>query len=112
MTLEVSRVWWGWLVIQLVVVSWDLSYVLLRPWSMSVWLWSPYKLYSQIDYVYGIHPLTKEFNPFCAAQSWLNVVENIFYAIGLYFYRFKGDQNLGYLIWFGTLVATFAKTVL
>ena len=110
--LEVVRFWWVWLVIQLVVVSWDMSYVLLRPFSMNVWLWQPYSLYAQIDYVYGIHPLTKEFNPFCAAQSWMNVVENFFYAVGLYFYRFRGDQNLGYIIWFGTLVATFSKTVL
>jgi len=110
--LEVGLFWWIWLAVQLIVVSWDLSYVLLRPFSLTFFLWQPYKLYSTIDLVYGIHPITKHYNPFCAAQSWMNVAENVFYTLGLYFYRFRGQRNLGYVLWFGALVATFSKTVL
>jgi hypothetical protein len=112
MALEVPSLWWVWLAVQLIVVTWDLCFVLLRPWSLRIWLWSPYDLYSTIDLVYGIHPLTKEFNPFCWGQSAMNVVENVFYALGLFYYRFRGQRNLGYVLWFGALIATFSKTVL
>lgn len=63
--------------------------------------------YATVDYVYG--HIT---NAFGWGQTYMNVVENIGYAFALYQYRVKGNRKLGYLLWFGLLIATFAKTVL
>ncbi len=63
--------------------------------------------YATIDYVYrGVD------NAFGWGQSYMNVVENIGYLWALYQYRVKGNKKLGYIVWFGLLIATFSKTVL
>jgi hypothetical protein len=110
----VPRFWWVWLTVQLVVVTWDLCYILLRPHTLPggalAAFWSPYKLYSTIDLVYGVR--NNEYNAFGIGQSLMNVVENVFYLIGLYLYRVRGNKNAAFVVWFGALVATFSKTVL
>ena len=46
-----------WLAVQLIVVSWDATYVLLRPRTMEggdlFLFFSPYKLYITIDHLYA-----------------------------------------------------------
>jgi hypothetical protein len=110
----VPRFWWVWLTVQLVVVTWDLCYILLRPHTLPggalATIWKPYALYSTIDLVYGVR--NGEFNAFGYGQSLMNVVENVFYLIGLYLYRVRGNKNAAFVVWFGALVATFSKTVL
>ncbi len=112
-SLEPPRAWWLWLTVQLVVVTWDLCYILLRPRTLPggslAFLYVPYVLYSTIDLVYGVR--NGEFNAFGIGQSLMNIAENACYAYGLVQYR-RGKKNLAYVLWFGALVATFSKTVL
>ena len=46
-----------WLLCSAIVCTWDASFVLLRPRSMSggdlSYIWKPYALYIQIDKLYG-----------------------------------------------------------
>ena len=59
-----------WLALTTVIVLWDASFVLLRPWSMEVPLWAPYKDYVQVDKLYGDLD-----DSFVWSQSVLNLVE-------------------------------------
>ena len=112
--LELPRFWWVWLTVQLVVVTWDLGYILLRPHTLPggalAFLYKPYVLYSTIDLVYGVR--NDEFNAFGIGQSLMNVLENLTYLFGLWQYRVRHNKNLALVVWFGALVATFSKTVL
>ncbi len=112
--LDVPRLWWVWLTAQLLVVTWDLGYILLRPRTLPggdlAFIYKPYVLYSTIDLVYGVRD--GEFNAFGIGQSLMNVLENVAYLIGLWLYRVRRDKNFAFVVWFGALVATFSKTVL
>ncbi|MCJ1478275.1 hypothetical protein MMC13_006952 [Lambiella insularis] len=77
-----------WLVISVPLVVWDASYVLLRPYSMPGgslhWpVWVPYKLYGEVDHVYGFQAMEAK-NGFTAGQTMLNVVETIGYMTYLW----------------------------
>ncbi|KAI0199626.1 hypothetical protein F4808DRAFT_432314 [Astrocystis sublimbata] len=82
-----------WLAVSLPLVAWDCGYVLLRPRTMPGgdlhWpLYTPYAIYSEVDYVYG----WKAFNAksgFTGAQGFLNVVETLMYI----YYAFVWYQN-------------------
>lgn len=104
---SLPRQWWAWLVVQLVVVTWDYCYVLLRPHSLPggslAPLFSPYVKYAQMDLVYGTY------HPFGIAQSWMNVAENLTYLAGLLLHQYYHDHNRAALVWFGALAATFSK---
>ncbi|SOV04563.1 related to Adiponectin receptor 1 [Ustilago sp. UG-2017a] len=76
----------AWLFLSSFVVAWDVGYILLRPRSFLGgdlhWIWSSYKLYMNIDYIYGL-PSWDAKDGFPAAQSLMNVVEcflNLFYV--------------------------------
>lgn len=73
----------AWLIISLPLVIWDMLYIFLRPHTMPGGnlhspIWAPYKLYGQIDYVYG-WPAWEAKDGFSAAQSVLNLVETLGY---------------------------------
>ncbi|KAI9902436.1 hypothetical protein N3K66_001788 [Trichothecium roseum] len=73
-----------WLAVSLPLVIWDTVYVLGRPATMPGgslhWpLWVPYKLYGEVDYVYGL-PALEAKSGFTAAQGSLNVVETLMYV--------------------------------
>ncbi|KAM3515285.1 hypothetical protein MY11210_001026 [Beauveria gryllotalpidicola] len=72
-----------WLGVSLPLVIWDTAYVLGRPHTMEHgWLhwplWSPYKLYGEIDHVYGWKAFHAK-SGFTAAQGALNAVETVMY---------------------------------
>lgn len=71
-----------WLLVSVPLVIWDTGYVLLRPHSMPGgklhFPWTPYALYGVIDHVYG-WPAFNSGSGFTAAQSWVNVIETVFY---------------------------------
>lgn len=76
-----------WLTISVPLVIWDTGYVLLRPHSMPggklhAPIWKPYALYGAVDYIYG-WPAWDGRNGFTAAQSSVNLLETIGYAIYL-----------------------------
>ncbi|OJJ47631.1 hypothetical protein ASPZODRAFT_131177 [Penicilliopsis zonata CBS 506.65] len=78
----------AWLLISVPLVAWDAGYVLLRPHSMPGGkfhspIWTPYALYGTIDYIYG-WPAFNARNGFTAAQTVLNLAENVAYIYYLY----------------------------
>lgn len=85
-----------WLLVSLPLVTWDAGYVLLRPHSMPGgalhWpVWAPYKLYGEMDYIYGWKAFNEN-NGFTAAQTLLNVVETAMYVYYLYVVFTHGRQ--------------------
>ncbi|KAM3503239.1 hypothetical protein MY10362_004320 [Beauveria mimosiformis] len=74
-----------WLGVSLPLVIWDTVYVLGRPHTMEHgWLhwpfWSPYKLYGEVDHVYGWKAFHAK-SGFTAAQGALNAVETVMYLV-------------------------------
>ncbi|KAK8125367.1 uncharacterized protein PG998_001126 [Apiospora kogelbergensis] len=72
-----------WFAVSLPLVIWDSIYVLGRPHTMEggwlFWpLYVPYKLYGEVDHVYGWKSYHAR-NGFTAAQGSLNVVETAMY---------------------------------
>ncbi|KAG5967027.1 hypothetical protein E4U58_002332 [Claviceps cyperi] len=88
-----------WLALSLPLVIWDTGYVLGRPHTMhggrAHWpLWLPYKLYGEVDYVYGWKAILDK-NGFTAAQSTLNVIETVLYLVYLSLWRSRGSREGG-----------------
>lgn len=124
----------AWLAFSLPVVLWDTGYVLGRPHTMeggvAHWpLWLPYKLYAEVDYVYGWKAVHDN-NGFTAAQGLLNVVETAMYVAYLWVWHSRGEiaegeerayrarvvrgrpGALALLVGFSAAVMTLSKTVL
>ncbi|PKS10365.1 hypothetical protein jhhlp_002116, partial [Lomentospora prolificans] len=114
-----------WLGVSLPLVVWDTGYVLGRPLTMEGgslhWpLWTPYKLYGEIDHIYGWKAFNAG-NGFTSAQGTLNVVETIMYLAYLYLWRnnkaadgsVRGREGgLALLLGWAAAVMTLSKTVL
>lgn len=126
-----------WMAVSLPLVVWDTGYVLGRPHTMEGgrlhWpLWAPYKLYGQVDHIYGWKALEAR-NGFTAAQGFLNLVETAMYLAYLCVYWRSADADPGtrpaaasprnkalrgragavaVLIGFSAAVMTLSKTVL
>ncbi|KFA48357.1 hypothetical protein S40293_04491 [Stachybotrys chartarum IBT 40293] len=111
-----------WMAVSLPLVVWDTVYVLGRPLTMEGgplhWpLWAPYKLYGEVDHIYGWKAFNAH-NGFTAAQGTLNVIETVMYAAYLWLARSNGrtvggrQGALAVLIGFSAAVMTLSKTVL
>ncbi|KAJ9478191.1 ADIPOR-like receptor IZH2 [Pseudozyma hubeiensis] len=108
----------AWLFLSSFVVAWDVGYILLRPRSMLGgdlhWLWSPYALYMNIDYVYGL-PSWDSKDGFPAAQSLMNVGESIINLFYIYLVHVKATpEALAVAPVYGlvTVIMTLSKTFL
>ncbi|KAI0298967.1 hypothetical protein B0F90DRAFT_1729648 [Multifurca ochricompacta] len=74
------------------------------------WIWEPYGLYQEVDYVYGIKAL-QDNNGFTNAQSLLNLIEtalNVFYLYLAHVTKYPAASIVG----FASIVMTLSKTVL
>lgn len=122
-----------WLAVSLPPVTWDTAYVLLRPHTMEGgalhWpLFTPYKLYGEIDHVYGWKAWNAG-NGFTAAQGTLNAIETAMYLWYAYLYLGRGRPVAGsdtgvkrtvegragataLLVGFSAAIMTLSKTVL
>ncbi|KAI2612945.1 uncharacterized protein GGS25DRAFT_477881 [Hypoxylon fragiforme] len=94
-----SRLTLFWLAVSLPLVAWDSGYVLLRPLTMEGgslhWpLYTPYKLYGEVDHVYGWKAF-KAGNGFTGAQGALNVLETTMYLVYLWLYFARGTTAAG-----------------
>lgn len=114
----------AWLAVSLPLVIWDTFYVLGRPHTMEGgWmhypLWAPYKLYGEVDHVYG----WKHYNSgsgFTSAQGALNAIETVMYLYYAYVFYVKapktnvsGRQASGAVLTaFSAAVMTLSKTLL
>ncbi|KAI1094445.1 hypothetical protein F5B19DRAFT_58429 [Rostrohypoxylon terebratum] len=90
---RLTLLWFG---LSLPLVIWDTGYVLLRPHTMEGGslhhpLYTPYKLYGEVDHVYGWKAFHAH-NGFTSAQGALNVVETLMYLFYVAYYVFKGQK--------------------
>lgn len=124
-----------WLGVSLPLVIWDTVYVLGRPHTMeNGWLhwplWSPYKLYGEVDHVYGWKAFDAK-SGFTAAQGALNAIETLMYLAYAWAFFTKAVDGSGsgggvsgkraitgrcgaqaVLIGFSAAVMTLSKTIL
>ncbi|KAM0482356.1 hypothetical protein ACHAPX_002873 [Trichoderma viride] len=118
-----------WLAISLPLVIWDTGYVLLRPLSMPGgslhWpVWAPYKLYGEVDHIYGWKAFNAG-NGFTSAQGLLNAAETLMYLYYLAAWLFSSKTTDGgsrvlagrggaraTLFGYAAAVMTLSKTIL
>jgi hypothetical protein len=122
-----------WLAISLPLVAWDTAYMLLRPHTMpGGWLhwplWVPYKLYGEVDHMYGFKQWHLR-NGFAAGQSVMNAVESLLYLAYLWVWYRHGREEavvagqrrkavsgkaggVAVVLGFSAAVMTVSKTVL
>lgn len=107
-----------WLLVSSFVVAWDIGYILLRPRSMKGgdlhWIWSPYALYMDVDYIYGL-PSWDTNDGFPAAQSLMNVGESFLNLLYIYLAHVKAtESSLAIAPVWGliSVTMTLSKTVL
>lgn len=86
-------------------------------------LWLPYKLYGEVDHIYGWKAFRAN-NGFTSAQGFLNVLETLMYAVYLWLWYSRGEVTsqgrvvtgrigaLAVLVGFSSAVMTLSKTVL
>jgi hypothetical protein len=103
-----------WFLLTAPVVLWDVMYCFMRPRSMVGgdlhWIWEPYGIYQDIDFVYGLKALAEN-NGFTNAQSLLNVVEtslNLAYVYLAHVSSWSGAPLVG----FTAATMTLSKTIL
>ncbi|KAH7890236.1 hypothetical protein F5I97DRAFT_625 [Phlebopus sp. FC_14] len=103
-----------WFLLTTPVILWDAGYCFMRPRSMRGgdlhWIWKPYALYQEVDYVYGIKAL-EENDGFTNAQSLLNIIEtslNLAYVYLAHVCHWPPAPVIG----FAAATMTLSKTVL
>jgi hypothetical protein len=88
-------------------------------------LWAPYKLYGEIDHIYGFKAF-RAGNGFTSAQGFLNAIETLLYLwyLGAWYFAGKRSSSAGYkvvsgragaratLVGFSAAVMTLSKTIL
>ncbi|PCH37031.1 hypothetical protein WOLCODRAFT_28889 [Wolfiporia cocos MD-104 SS10] len=103
-----------WFALTVPVIFWDAFYCFMRPRSMVGgdlhWIWKPYGLYQDIDYIYGVKAL-EDGDGFPNAQSLLNIVENFMNIAYLYLAHVHGS-SFATLLGFTSAVMTLSKTTL
>ncbi|KAA1466877.1 hypothetical protein DENSPDRAFT_812247 [Dentipellis sp. KUC8613] len=103
-----------WFLLTTPVILWDAGYCFFRPRSMVGgdlhWIWQPYEIYQEIDYVYGVKAL-EDNDGFTNAQSFMNLVEtalNIYYLYLAHVVQWPAASMIG----FASATMTLSKTVL
>ncbi|KAI5822163.1 hypothetical protein K523DRAFT_422180 [Schizophyllum commune Tattone D] len=103
-----------WFLITAPIVLWDTGYLFFRPRSMLGgdlhWIWKPYEIYQEIDWVYGVRAL-EDGDGFPNAQAFLNIIETILNLIYLYLAHVSSSPKAP-LIGFAAATMTLWKTVL
>jgi len=74
------------------------------------WIWKPYALYQEIDYVYGLKALDEN-NGFTSAQAFLNIVETLLNLAYVYLAHIS-QWSAAPVVGFAAATMTFSKTVL
>lgn len=74
------------------------------------WMWTPYALYMNVDYIYGL-PAFREGNGFTNAQSALNIIETLLNVIYLYLAHIVKWPPAP-IVGFASAAMTLAKTLL
>jgi len=103
-----------WFLLTAPVILWDASYCFMRPRSFKGgdlhWIWKPYEIYQEVDYVYGVEAYHRG-DGFTNAQSFMNLVEtalNVYYVYAQHVLASPSAPLIG----FASAVMTLSKTVL
>ncbi|KAL1746135.1 hypothetical protein HDZ31DRAFT_34816 [Schizophyllum fasciatum] len=76
-----------WFLLAAPIIAWDTTYLFFRPRSMLGgdlhWIWKPYEIYQEIDWIYGVRAL-EEGDGFPNAQAFLNILETLLSFVYLY----------------------------
>ncbi|TFK34652.1 hypothetical protein BDQ12DRAFT_738062 [Crucibulum laeve] len=103
-----------WFLITVPVIAWDVGYCFMRPRSMKGgdlhWLWKPYSIYQEVDYIYGVPALLAN-DGFTNAQSMLNVMETLLNITYLYLAHIA-QWPPATIVGFGAALMTLSKTIL
>ena len=103
-----------WFLLSAPVIAWDVGYCFMRPRSMKGgdlhWIWKPYELYQEVDYVYGL-PAFESNDGFTNAQSLLNVIETLLNILYLYLAHVQ-NWAPATLVGFTAASMTLSKTIL
>ncbi|EGN94308.1 hypothetical protein SERLA73DRAFT_188111 [Serpula lacrymans var. lacrymans S7.3] len=103
-----------WFVLTAPVIFWDVGYCLMRPRSMVGgdlhWIWEPYGIYQNIDFVYGLKALESG-DGFTNAQSFLNIIETLMNLAYVYLAHVSHWEPAP-LLGFAAATMTLSKTVL
>jgi len=107
-----------WLLLSSLVVIYDATYILLRPYTFSPnalsRFWQGHNFYATVDHVYGASALAEK-DGFPPAQSLMNLVESALNFIYLAkYFSTSGETGRGGMLVVGFMgvVMTLAKTVL
>jgi len=103
-----------WFLLTVPIIAWDVGYCMMRPRSMKGgdlhWIWKPYALYQEVDYVYGM-PSFLSGDGFTNAQSLLNIIETLTNIVYLYLAHIA-QWPAAPIIGFGAALMTLSKTIL
>ncbi|THH09826.1 hypothetical protein EW145_g1733 [Phellinidium pouzarii] len=110
-----SHLWISlWFTLTAPVILWDASYCLMRPRSFLGgdlhWIWKPYEIYQEVDYVYGVEAYNNG-DGFTNAQSCMNIVETLLNLYYLYAQHIIASP-VAPLVGFAAVTMTLSKTVL
>ncbi|KAL1717773.1 hypothetical protein EV715DRAFT_253387 [Schizophyllum commune] len=88
----------------------SLWFLITAPGGDLHWIWKPYEIYQEIDWVYGVRAL-EDGDGFPNAQAFLNIIETILNLIYLYLAHVSSSPKAP-LIGFAAATMTLWKTVL
>ena len=99
-----------WLVLSTLIIEWDISFLLLRPWSLPGkslgFLWAPYTTYLSVNLSYG------DLNDsFVMTHAMMSAIEVLIAVLALMLYASK-RYHVATLLIFSTSLLTCAKTLL
>ncbi|KAF9220377.1 hypothetical protein BS17DRAFT_787695 [Gyrodon lividus] len=124
-----------WFLLTTPVIFWDVGYCFMRPRSMVGgdlhWIWKPYEIYQEIDYVYGLkalhenngftnaqckltptpHACYTHTHPSLTLEALLNVVETLMNLTYVYLAHVS-SWSAAPLVGFAAATMTLSKTVL
>jgi len=75
------------------------------------WIWKPYSLYQDIDYIYGVE-MYKSGHGFTNAQSMMNAIETFLNLAYVYLSHVSTPSPSAPVIGFAAAVMTLSKTML
>ncbi|KIK52678.1 hypothetical protein GYMLUDRAFT_233356 [Collybiopsis luxurians FD-317 M1] len=103
-----------WYILTAPLMLWDAGYCLMRPRSMVGgdlhWIWPVYDFYGKVDHVYGVQAFENG-DGFANAAAVLNVIENIFAILYLWFTHICPSEFAPLAGYTGSAM-TLAKTLL
>ncbi|KIY65816.1 hypothetical protein CYLTODRAFT_432071 [Cylindrobasidium torrendii FP15055 ss-10] len=104
----------AWFLLTAPIILWDATYCFMRPRSFEGgdlhWIWEPYSIYQNIDYVYSPEAYAEN-DGFPNAQSLMNLIETALNLLFVYL-SLVAHWPAAPLVGFASALMTLSKTVL